>query len=106
MASTISQYYGEIRKCTCGLADLGDKPRQSFRACPICFDRGFVAECLACNGKGQCIATVNGADPSLGTMKSTCNACGGQGSFAVRRPEDWVDAVPAAPELPAETVQP
>ncbi len=90
--ASISRYHGKVSKCTCGKAD--QPARESMRACSICFDRGFVAECMACDGKGQTTEKMAGGP---GMMKSTCNACGGLGRFAVNKPEDWVEPAPPAP---------
>lgn len=98
--ANISRFHGQVRKCSCGLAD--QPAQQNLQACRICFGRGFVAECLGCDGKGQCIASVNGSDPTLGTMKSTCNACGGVGSFAVPKPADWADESVSQLEVTAQ----
>ena len=102
----ISDYHGLVRECDCGL--YSHPERQGERACRVCFGRGFVAECLACNGKGKTGVPVNGSDPSLGTMASTCSKCGGGGAFGVNKPADWQDLVPepAAKEaVPEETPQ-
>lgn len=93
MARTdISKFHGQVRKCTCGKAD--NPAKESMRCCSFCFDRGFVAECTSCDGKGQVMEKMAGGP---GTMKSTCNACGGVGVFAVNRPEDWVEPVKVEP---------
>ena len=89
-SSDISRFHGRVTKCDCGLAD--NPSRDSLRVCAFCFGRAFVAECLHCDGKGQIEEKVAGS--AAGTMKSTCNACGGIGKFAVNRPADWVDPVP------------
>jgi hypothetical protein len=92
MASNdISKYHGRVSKCDCGLYDHPE--RQSDRSCKICFGRAFVAECTGCDGKGQVLETMAGGP---GTMKATCNKCGGVGRFGVNKPADWVDAVPEA----------
>lgn len=84
--ASIAKYHGKVSKCTCGKAD--QPARESMRSCSFCFDRGFVAECLGCDGKGQISEEMAGGP---GFMKSTCNACGGIGKFAVNKPADWVD---------------
>lgn len=90
MANTsISQYHGQVRKCDCGIADNPEKMGE--RACRICFGRGFVAECLACEGKGQTLQKMAGGP---GTMTATCTPCGGVGVYGVRKPEDWAEPMP------------
>lgn len=92
MAGTIQQYHGEIRPCSCGAYDAKTgkvNPEHSGqRACSLCFGRGFVAECKKCAGLGQLSENMAGGP---GTMKSTCIACGGTGSFATNKPEGWQD---------------
>jgi hypothetical protein len=94
--ANISQYHGKISECSCGIHRHPEK--QSERSCRFCFGRGFVAECTACEGKGQLTTCVNGTDVKLGTMKATCNCCGGVGLFGVNKPADWADEVKAEPE--------
>jgi hypothetical protein len=94
----ISDYHGKISQCFCTNSDP-DKPM----SCPRCFCRGFVAECLACQGTGQIEEPVAGA--MKGTMKSTCGICGGKKVFAVNKPDGWDEAHPAvevAEEVPQE----
>ena len=94
MASeNISKYHGVVSPCDCGT--YAHPERQGERSCRICFGRGFVADCTACNGKGKNEVPVNGSDPSLGVMASTCNKCGGIGKFGVNKPADWQDEPPA-----------
>ena len=94
MASNLQQFKGEVRKCTCGLAD--DASKIGERSCKFCFNRGFLAACTACDGTGTFTAKMAGGP---GTMSSTCIPCGGSGHFGVNRPADWVDApVEVAPE--------
>ena len=88
----ISQYHGPISKCPiCTNADPA-KPMD----CKNCFSRGFVAQCLLCGGKGQVTIPVAGVE--VGTMNSTCSACGGRGVFGVKRPADWEEPVPVEDE--------
>jgi hypothetical protein len=42
------------------------------------------------------------AGAAKGTMKSTCEICGGKGEFATSKPKDWDILHPA--EIPTETV--
>ena len=99
MASNdISRYHGRVSKCDCGLYDHPE--RQSDRSCKVCFGRAFVAECTACEGKGQTMEKMAGG-PGMHT--ATCNRCGGIGRFGVNKPADWVDAVPVAAEPVQET---
>jgi len=97
--ANISQFHGEVSKCSCGLAD--NPTRENMRACNLCYGRGFRAKCKICDGKGQTTVAVNGGDKSLGTMTSTCSPCGGTGGYAVNRPADWVDVKPEVKELAA-----
>ena len=92
MANGIQIYHGEVKKCTCGIAD---NPGSSERSCSFCFNRGFVASCLACEGKGQVTQKMAGGP---GTMSATCIACGGIGMFGVNKPEGWTDEPVAAEE--------
>ena len=95
----ISRFHGQVTKCDCGIYDHPEK--QGERACQFCFGRGFVAECTACEGKGQTTEKMAGGP---GTHSATCNRCGGIGKFGVNKPEDWVDVVPEAPAVAAEVV--
>jgi len=91
--ANIQQFHGAVSKCSCGIADHPEGTGQ--RACAICFGRGFVAECLACEGKGQISQKMAGGP---GMMSATCSSCGGIGKFGVNRPADWVDEPAAVPE--------
>lgn len=97
--ANISQYHGEVKKCDCGIADHPEK--QGERACRVCMGRGFVAACKHCDHTGKHSVPVNGHDPKLGMMSSTCNSCGGIGWYGVNKPADWVDA-PVSVETGAE----
>jgi DnaJ-class molecular chaperone len=55
--------------------------------CKACFSRGFVATCKACEGNGQ--ITIPVAGTNSGDMKSTCDKCGGTGTFPANKPEGW-----------------
>lgn len=101
MYEDIRKYHGEVRICGCHIYDpeLGrvNPERISEKACRQCFARGFVAQCLNCDGKGQIEEKMAGGP---GKMKSTCLACGGVGSFGVNKPDYWDDQHPK--EAPAE----
>jgi hypothetical protein len=83
----LSDFKGEITPCHCTNKD----PRQPMD-CKHCLCRGYLAQCLACNGKGQITVPVAGAQS--GDMRSTCHLCGGSGSFPSNAPV----AQPADPE--------
>lgn len=100
--ANISQYHGEVSECTCDLYRHPEK--QGPTACKLCYGRGFVAACKGCRGKGKNEVPVNGNDPSLGVMSSTCSLCGGIGMFGVNKPADWDATHPVAAELPQESV--
>jgi len=70
----LSDYRGPVSKCGLCLPNQG----VSHVFCQHCFDRGYVALCLNCDGKGKTVVSVGG---SVGTMESTCNLCGGKGHF-------------------------
>ena len=101
MANDISKYHGEVSVCECGLyekvkgenAVIPHPEKQSLRACGHCFGRGFLAQCKACNGKGQVEQDMAGGP---GKMSSTCIPCGGKGSLGVKQPADWKTAKAAA----------
>lgn len=95
MKNNISDYHGEVSICGCGIYEHPEK--QGEKACKFCFGRGFVAQCLNCDGKGQIEEKMAGGP---GKMKSTCLACGGVGSFGVNKPEYWDDQHPK--EAPTE----
>jgi DnaJ-class molecular chaperone len=99
--ANISQYHGEVRLCDCGIYEHPE--RQTERACRMCFGRGFVAECKACQGKGKNEVAVNGSDKALGVMASTCTPCGGIGVYGVPKPADWDETHPK--EVVAEEAQ-
>lgn len=63
--------------------------------CERCKCRGYVAQCLACLGKGQTEVPVAGGS---GLMKSTCSTCGGGGTFPINKPADWDIFHPAVVE--------
>lgn len=67
---TLDEFRGDIKPCTCD--------PQGDLACMMCRGRNFVAQCLGCNGKGQTEENMAGGP---GTMKSTCNICGGSGTL-------------------------
>lgn len=77
----LTDYYGPARKCIMCLPAVNI--HHVF--CQTCFNRGYVAMCLNCDGKGKTTVPVGG---SVGTMDSTCNFCGGRGTFAVSK-EYW-----------------
>ena len=95
----LSDFYGPITECKACVAarNAADVPE---RACRMCFGRGFVAKCMGCDGKGYVVEAVAGA--AAGTMNSTCNKCGGNGCFAVAKPDNWV-APEEAKKLEAAT---
>jgi hypothetical protein len=91
---TIKDFHGAVTKCgACSNADP-----ETPMPCPICFCRGYVAQCLACKGEGQTIVPVAGGS---GEMKSTCSVCGGKGRFGVNKPQDWDILHPGEVETPA-----
>ena len=79
--SGISDYHGPVSKCTSCRNAEGQE-----QSCPNCFSRGYVAQCLGCDGKGHTIIAMAGGP---GTMKSVCAPCGGRGSFGVNKPANW-----------------
>jgi len=90
MANTsISQYHGVVRPCSCGLYEHPEGNNE--RACRICMGRGFVAECLACEGKGMLLQKMAGGP---GTHTATCSMCGGATCFGVNKPADWEETHP------------
>jgi hypothetical protein len=92
----LSDYFGAVQKCPQCTNSNPETPMN----CVRCFCRGFLAQCLRCQGKKQIEEPVAGA--ATGTMKSTCGICGGKGEFAVNKPQDWDRLHPA--EIPAEAV--
>lgn len=89
----MSDYYGEVSVCrNCknaeGIAE----------DCKHCFSRGYLAQCMNCNGTGQFEAPMAGGP---GTMKSTCAPCGGTGHFGVNKPEGWVEEPAKQQEITA-----
>lgn len=93
----ISDYWGKVSKCHCTNSDPNTP-----MSCARCFCRGYVAECLACQGTGQIEEPVAGA--MKGTMKSTCGVCGGKKVFAINKPADWDATHPPVEE--AQELQP
>lgn len=76
----LRQFHGVVKKCeTCTNPDL---PMD----CRRCFCRGYLAVCLNCSGTGQITSDVAGS--ASGTMRSTCDKCGGTGFFSARKPEE------------------
>lgn len=78
----LKDFHGKISKCFCTNSDPSTP-----MACQRCFARGYVAECLSCQGTGQVEEPVAGA--GKGTMRSTCGVCGGKKVFGVNKPKDW-----------------
>lgn len=73
----LKSFHGKITRCFCtNPADPMD--------CKNCMCRGYVAECLACGGKGQIRVPVAGAQS--GDMSSTCHLCSGTGHFPSNAP--------------------
>ena len=91
----ISDYKGKVSKCFCTNADPATP-----MPCERCFCRGYVAECLACLGKGQTDVPVAGGS---GMMKHTCLMCGGKGTFSINKPLDWDILNPSVEEVAPET---
>ena len=70
----LTDYHGPVSKCTLCLPAVNIHRR----FCQNCLDRGYVSLCLGCDGKGKNRVPVAG---SMGEMDSTCNLCGGKGTF-------------------------
>lgn len=80
-------FHGTIKKCeTC------TNPAQPMD-CKRCFCRGYLSVCLNCSGTGQTTTKVAGTD--MGNMRSTCDKCGGTGTFPANKPEE----IAAEPDL-------
>ena len=79
----ISDFHGKVSKWSACRNAEGQE-----QSCGICFSRGFVAECMGCEGRGHRIENMAGGP---GTFKSTCPACGGRGTFGVNKPANWVE---------------
>jgi DnaJ-class molecular chaperone len=77
----ISDFHGKVSTCFC-TNHLQNQPM----GCDRCYCRGYVAECLGCNGTGQKTESVAGGN---GVMQTTCPACGGKKVFGVNKPADW-----------------
>jgi hypothetical protein len=97
---SMSAYYGPVSECKVCTAsrNAADIPE---RTCYNCFGRGFVAQCMLCDGKGYTSQPVAGAQS--GSMNATCNGCGGRGCYGVNKPEGWV--VPEREEKKLETAK-
>lgn len=78
--TNLKSFHGEISPCFCTNKD-GDP-----MDCNNCRCRGYVAKCLACDGKGQTSVPVAGAQS--GNMAATCNLCGGIGHFPSNAPAE------------------
>lgn len=100
----MQDYYGAVSRCD--RCTNWDPARPM--SCDNCFCRGFVADCLNCNGSGQISEVVAGTatlqDKSAAMMKSTCNICGGKRHFACNKPADWHITHPEPVEVAAEPV--
>jgi hypothetical protein len=75
----LSDFKGAIKKCHCTNSD----PQQPMD-CKHCLCRGYLAQCLGCQGQGQIRVPVAGAHS--GDMASTCHLCGGSGTFPSNAP--------------------
>ena len=84
----LSQYKGPVSRCN----QCNVEQRMSGRSCTRCLDRGFVAKCLACDGKG--LRTMGSVwDGGQSQYTSPCGICGGKGVFPASKPKDWVDEI-------------
>jgi hypothetical protein len=70
----LTDYHGPVRKCEMCLPAINIHKQ----FCQWCMSRGYLATCLACDGKGKTRVPVQG---SIGEMDSTCTLCGGKGTF-------------------------
>ena len=101
-----SDFWGVARKCRVCLPAVN--VHHNF--CQTCFNRGYVAVCIACGGKGQAEETAPWGNHSK--MTSICHWCGGKGTFAVTKeyyeahmdPEEDKLPVPQMPHLPEKKV--
>ncbi len=79
----LSDFKGKVSQCNVCTNHDPAKPMP----CNRCFCRGYVAECLNCQGVGQIEEPVAGA--MKGNMKVTCPVCGGKKVFPTTKPADW-----------------
>ena len=80
----VAKYRGPVTKCPhCSNATLPG-PLQTF--CKFCFTRGYIAQCLKCDGSGM----ISAKDPwgSNSDQGSTCDICGGAGCLPSPKPEE------------------
>jgi len=92
-AINLSEYKGSIAPCRyC-------RPEETLlgRTCQYCLGQGHLAQCLNCHGTGK---FTGGSiwDGGRSTHTSTCNICGGKGTFPARESEyrHWLAANPVA----------
>lgn len=85
--ASLKDFHGAIERCFC------TNPAEPMD-CKNCLCRGYVAKCLACDGKGQTRVPVAGTN--TGDMASTCNSCGGCGTFPANAPVVTEEALQTA----------
>jgi len=92
-AIKLSEYKGDISRCRYCTAD----ERMLGRACTRCMGQGYLATCLNCRGTGKFTGS-SVWDGGRSSHTSTCNICGGQGTFPAREQEyiNWVASNPVA----------
>jgi hypothetical protein len=108
----LARYKGRVLRCPhCAIKNTAKVDAVVFerlsmgKSCPICFNQGFVAECVNCQStgiyKGSAVAFGGSDTPH----QSTCNACGGNGYFAVKQPADWTDdPAPTTSTVPSPAI--
>lgn len=97
-----ADFYGLATKCRVCLPAVN--VHHNF--CKVCQNRGYVASCTNCGGKGQQEEMAPWGNKSK--MTSICHWCGGTGVFAVtkeyyddhRDPEEAERPEPQMPHLP------
>jgi hypothetical protein len=94
----LTDYHGPVSKCTMCLPAVNIHKQ----FCQTCFGRGYVALCLNCDGKGKTRVAVSG---SIGEMDSTCNLCGGKGTFPASEAAYKLSNPDAPAEAPKEPVE-
>lgn len=83
----VARYRGPVRKCEfCKNADL---PLPLRTPCKFCLTRGYVAQCLNCDGTGSKVLPAVW-DGGVSEHGATCEICGGIGVLPAMKPEEPV----------------
>lgn len=99
-AINLADYKGTVKPCpicSTRTKSAAMDTLMSGRACKVCLGHGYVADCKNCGGTGLYKGRTVW-DGGRSEHTSTCTPCGGQGVFATKKPDNWVEP-PVAEEV-------